>query len=379
MGIVAWTREGDSNITLSTVATAFLTMADTVVVDQNEMSEDIATKEKLQEDVPTVEKDEEMSNASMGVNEVTSTGEQNNDSTSGADGDGVGNSENVEDTSSSEQKESTKSSSLPICKQCNFVFITPAALEKHETSENHKMVVNGFKPSLGEHYCFLCWRGYNRPGVLQSHYNGPSHAEQVERQGVKAIWKKAEVETEHKGDEFKCPACNLVFVSEQSEQNHRQSERHTAVIQRSRPQDVRGRPGRYCCFLCWHGFEFTDQLCRHYSHDKAHTDRMKRYGVEKLLVDERTRVKEKRRRTPSPDKVIYVHRREYIVIDEWSEELEKAKQEEKTPVEDEKNAHKKAKIEDSQIESEESRSSIVNDSTNEMSEDTTAPTDNAEN
>ena len=124
-----------------------------------------------------------------------------------------------------------------------------------QTSENHKMVVNGFKPSLGEHYCFLCWRGYNRPGVLQSHYNGPSHAEQVERQGVKAIWKKAEVETEHKGDEFKCPACNLVFVSEQSEQNHRQSERHTAVIQRSRPQDVRGRPGRYCCFLCWHGFE----------------------------------------------------------------------------------------------------------------------------
>lgn len=54
---------------------------------------------------------------------------------------------------------------------------------------------------------------------------------------------------------------------------------------------------------------------------------MKRYGVEKLLVDERTRVKEKRRRTPSPDKVIYVHRREYIVIDEWSEELDKAKQE----------------------------------------------------
>ena len=46
-------------------------------------------------------------------------------------------------------------------------------------------------------------------------------------------------------------------------------------------------------------------------------------------------MKEKRRRTPSPDKVIYVHRREYIVIDEWSEELEKAKQEEKTPVEDE--------------------------------------------
>ena len=44
-----------------------------------------------------------------------------------------------------------------------------------------------------------------------------------------------------------------------------------------------------------------------------------------------------------------------------------------------KNAHKKAKIEDYQIESEESRSSIVNESTNEMSEDTTAPTDDAEN
>ena len=127
------------------------------------------------------------------------------------------------------------------------------------------MVVNGFKPSLGEHYCFLCWRGYNRPGVLQSHHNGPSHAEQVEKHGVKAIWKMAELETEHKGDEFKCPACNLVFVSEQSEQNHRQSERHGAVIQRSRPQDSRGRPGRYCCFLCWHGFEVlymytTDRL-----------------------------------------------------------------------------------------------------------------------
>jgi len=358
-------------------------MAETVVVDQNEMSEEMALKEKLQEDVPMVDKDEETSNASMGVNEVTSSGDQNNDSTSEAtaayDGDPE-NAETVEDTSSSEQKESSKSSSLPICKQCNFVFITEAALEKHETSENHKMVVNGFKPSLGEHYCFLCWRGYNRPGVLQSHYNGPSHAEQVERQGVKAIWKKAQVEMEHKGDEFKCPACNLVFVSEQSEQNHRQSERHGAVIQRSRPQDSRGRPGRYCCFLCWHGFEFTDQLCRHYNNDKAHTDRMKRYGVEKLLVDERTRVKEKRRRTPSPDKVIYVHHREYIVIDEWSEDVEKAKLEGQNPAEDdEKSAPKKAKIEDSQIELEESRSSNVNESMNEMTEDTTAPTDDAEN
>jgi len=352
-------------------------MADTFVVDQNEMTEDIAIKEKFQEDKPKVDKDEETSNASLGVNEVTSSGDQNNDSTSGADGD-PGNAETVEDTSSSEQKESSKSTSLPICKQCNFVFITQTVLEKHETSENHKMVVNGFKPSLGEHYCFLCWRGYNRPGVLQSHYNGPSHAEQVEKQGVKAIWKKAEVDTEHKSDEFKCPACNLVFVSEQSEQNHRQSERHGAVIQRSRPQDSRGRPGRYCCFLCWHGFEFTDQLCRHYNNDKAHTDRMKRYGVEKLLVDERTRVKEKRRRTPSPDKVIYVHRREYIVIDEWSEELDKAKQEGESQAVDEKSATKKAKIEDSQIESEESRSSNVNESTNETSEDTTAPTDDGE-
>ena len=82
-------------------------------------------------------------------------------------------------------------------------------------------------------------------------------------------------------------------------------------------------------------FQFTDQLCRHYSSDKAHTDRMKRYGVEKLLVDERTRVKAKRRRTPSPDKIIYVHRREYIVIDEWSEELEIAKQDGKNLVSDE--------------------------------------------
>ena len=38
-------------------------------------------------------------------------------------------------------------------------------------------------------------------------------------------------------------------------------------------------------------------------------------------------MKEKRRRTPSPDKIIYVNHREYIVIDEWSEELEKTKQE----------------------------------------------------
>ena len=141
----------------------------------------------------------------------------------------------------------------PLVFMCELTFLVFS-----QTSENHKMVVNGFKPSLGEHYCFLCWRGYNRPGVLQSHYNGPSHAEQVEKQGVKAIWKKADVEADSKGkDEFKCPACNLVFVSEQSEQNHRQSERHSAVIQRSRPQDSRNRPGRYCCFLCWHGFEVS--------------------------------------------------------------------------------------------------------------------------
>ena len=44
-----------------------------------------------------------------------------------------------------------------------------------------------------------------------------------------------------------------------------------------------------------------------------------------------------------------------------------------------KSATKKAKIEDSQIESEESRSSNVNESTNETSEDTTAPTDDGEN
>ena len=124
-----------------------------------------------------------------------------------------------------------------------------------QDSENHKMVVNGFKPSLGEHYCFLCWRGYNRTGVLQSHYNGPSHAEEVKKQGVKAIWKKADASSDHKEDEFKCPACNLVFVSEQSEQNHRQSERHEAVIRRQKPSDPKGRYARYSCYLCWHGFE----------------------------------------------------------------------------------------------------------------------------
>ena len=86
-------------------------------------------------------------------------------------------------------------------------------------------------------------------------------------------------------------------------------------------------------------FQFTDQLCRHYSHDKAHTDRMKRYGVEKLLVDERTRVKQKRRRTPSPDKVIYVHRTEYIIIDEWSEKVDKTDCEGKTRMEDEVMLH----------------------------------------
>ena len=86
-------------------------------------------------------------------------------------------------------------------------------------------------------------------------------------------------------------------------------------------------------------FQFTDQLCRHYDNDKAHTDRMKRYGVEKLLVDERTRVKQKRRRTPSPDKVIYVHRTEYIIIDEWSEEVDKTDCEGKTRMEDEVMLH----------------------------------------
>jgi len=350
-------------------------MAETVVTHDNEVNEDIVIKDNLQS---TIEKDEKTSDASMGVNEVTSSGDQNNDSNSGDDIDS-GNSENGGNTLSSEQNESSKTSSLPICKQCNFVFISQAALKKHETSENHRMVVKGFKPSLGEYFCFLCWRGYNRPGVLQSHNNGPSHAEQVEMQGVKAIWKMAVEETEHKGDEFKCPACNLVFVSEQSEQNHRQSERHSAVIQRSRPQDSRGRPGRYCCFLCWHGFEFTDQLCRHYDNDKAHTDRMKRYGVEKLLVDERTRVKQKRRRTPSPDKVIYVHRTEYIIIDEWSEEVDKTDCEGKTRMEDEKNSPKKAKLRNCQIESEDSRSSNINESMREMSEETTAANDDAEN
>ena len=79
----------------------------------------------------TIEKDEKTSDASMGVNEVTSSGDQNNDSNSGDDIDS-GNSENGGNTLSSEQNESSKTSSLPICKQCNFVFISQAALKKHE-------------------------------------------------------------------------------------------------------------------------------------------------------------------------------------------------------------------------------------------------------
>ena len=68
----------------------------------------------------------------MGVNEVTSSGDQHNELSSGTsagyDGDS-GNVETVQDTRSSEQKDTT---SLPICKECNFVFVTQAALEKHE-------------------------------------------------------------------------------------------------------------------------------------------------------------------------------------------------------------------------------------------------------
>ena len=65
----------------------------------------------------------------MGVNEVTSSGDQNNDSNSDIDS---GNSVNAGNNLSSEQNELAKTSSLPICKQCNFVFISQAALKKHE-------------------------------------------------------------------------------------------------------------------------------------------------------------------------------------------------------------------------------------------------------
>ena len=83
--------------------------------------------------------------------------------------------------------------------------------------------------------------------------------------------------------------------------------------------------------------QFVDQLCRHYDADKAHSDRMRRYGVKKLLIDERLQEHKKgeettrdskrvRRRSGSQEKMVLIDRREYILVDEWSEEKEKSKE-----------------------------------------------------
>ena len=58
-------------------------------------------------------------------------------------------------------------------------------------------------------------------------------------------------------------------------------------MNRKRPHSDRdGRYGRFNCFLCWVGFDYVDGLCNHYG-DEEHVGRMKKYGVERMLREER--------------------------------------------------------------------------------------------
>jgi hypothetical protein len=93
--------------------------------------------------------DEDSNNASMGVNEVTSTedpGKEEEESNAAA-----------AEKKKKEEEESAKKDSdnaLPICKGCNFVFESKEALEKHEASTQRLLRLQGtffMPPAHGRH------------------------------------------------------------------------------------------------------------------------------------------------------------------------------------------------------------------------------------
>lgn len=260
-----------------------------------------------------------------------------------------------------------------VCRPCNLIFGTVDHLHGHQKTDYHKMVEKGFSPSIGKFFCYLCWRGYSHKLDLREHYAGGSHEQQVKKQSVLAIYinlkltpEEEEEEERRKKEQSKrqekyelkrstssssssrkannpkersispvshsksnkresdrdrdrdrhiskrivnfCVECNLVFISDRSETLHRESQRHKAVLEKKRPLAPSGKETPFVCYLCWWSYDSLAKLHEHYDSEE-HVQRLKRYGVERLLLDSRLD-KVERSVSPPPDSL-----EDFILVD----------------------------------------------------------------
>jgi len=70
-----------------------------------------------------------------------------------------------------------------------------------------------------------------------------------------------------------CKPCNLVFENHRWLDTHIKSGDHNHVVKGFKPSS-----GRYFCYLCWLGFQYTDMLAQHYT-KSDHRARARRKGV----------------------------------------------------------------------------------------------------
>jgi len=70
-----------------------------------------------------------------------------------------------------------------------------------------------------------------------------------------------------------CKPCNLVFENHRWLDTHVKSGDHNHVVKGFKPSS-----GRYFCYLCWLGFQYTDMLAQHYT-KSDHKARARRKGV----------------------------------------------------------------------------------------------------
>jgi len=70
-----------------------------------------------------------------------------------------------------------------------------------------------------------------------------------------------------------CKPCNLVFENHRWLDTHVKSGDHNHVVKGFKPSS-----GRYFCYLCWLGFQYTDMLEQHYT-KSDHKARARRKGV----------------------------------------------------------------------------------------------------
>ena len=209
--------------------------------------------------------------------------------------------EAVDNTVSSSTSTTVNKPKEDLCRICNLIFEDESDLKAHQVTEHHLKAASGFFPAIGRRYCYLCWRGYDTTHDLLQHFKGKFHEENGQTAKVKSLWRMPRGSRSRspsrsrlgKGVKWKCVECNLVFISERSETLHRESQRHHAVFDKRRPKKKKGDKvstttdkDDLFCLLCWIAVSAEKDLFEHYD-SAEHLNRMTRYGVERLLLDER--------------------------------------------------------------------------------------------